>query len=452
MSETARQTTKKPKKVHLKAFGCQMNDLDSEVIAGLFERDGWALTDRDDEAGILVFNTCCVRQHAEDRVWGALFALKERAAREPGLVVAVCGCMAQARAHEIARRCPWVRVVCGTRAFGRLPGLVRRASAERGPVIDIAEDRSPVTRGLPRRRTDRLKAFVAVMRGCGNYCAYCVVPYVRGPEVSRPPGEIIAEIEGLARDGCREVVLLGQNVNSYRASGTTFAGLLRMVGRVEGILRVRFMTSHPKDFPGELLEAMTEVPQACPHVHLPLQSGSDRVLALMHRGYTLAQYRALVERLRRGVPGLALTTDLIAGFPGETEGDFAETLRAVGEIRFDDAFIFKYSDRAGTRAAGMGPKVPAGEIARRHAELLRLQTVINAEKNAALIGSRVEVLVEGVSPRDPERLFGRTATNRRAAFAGSPGLIGRPACVTIHEATALTLIGKAAGAAGGDHA
>ena len=447
-----RQPGKIPRKVHLRTYGCQMNDYDSEVVAGLFDRDGWVLTDREDEANVVILNTCSVRQHAEDRVWGKIFALKSRAAREPGLIVAVCGCMAQARAKEFSRRCPWVRVICGTRAFDRLPELVDRASGQRAPVIDIGTDRDPRTSGLPRKRKDRLKAFVAVMRGCENYCAYCVVPYVRGPELSRPEGEIIAEVEGLARDGCRELMLLGQNVNSYRASGVSFAGLLREIGGVEGILRIRFMTSHPKDFPGELLAAMAGVPQVCPHLHLPLQSGSDRILALMNRGYTLAQYRSLVERLRGAIPGLALTTDLMAGFPGETGEEFSETLRALEEIRFDGAFIFKYSDREGTRAMELGPKVPGDEIIRRHAALLRVQERINAEKNIAMVGARVEVLVEGVSPRDPGRLFGRTGTNRRTAFPGSPDLIGRLACVTIREATALTLIGDAAEAAGGAHA
>lgn len=450
MNTTPRPPAPAHPKVHIRTYGCQMNEYDSEAVAGLFERDGWVLTDSEHEAGVIILNTCSVREHAEDRVWGKLFALKERAAREPGLIVVVMGCMAQGKAREIARRCPWVRVICGTRAFDRLVGLVEEASRRPGVVIDVGTERQPRTAGLPMVRGSRLKAFVAVMRGCENYCAYCVVPYVRGPEVSRPPGEILAEIEGLAKDGCREVMLLGQNVNSYRAGGMSFAGLLRLVGGVGGIIRIRFMTSHPKDFPDELLAAMAEVPQVCPHLHLPLQAGSDRVLSLMNRGYTLSRYRALVERLRAAVPGLALTTDLIAGFPTETGEEFRETLRAVEEIRFDGAFIFKYSDREGTRAVELEPKVPQGEIIRRHAALLRAQEAINAEKNAALVGSRVGVLVEGVSPRDPGRLFGRTGTNRRTVFPGGADLIGRLACVTIREATPLTLIGDAA--AGGEDA
>ena len=441
MTEQSKPAEAAPRRVHLRTYGCQMNDLDSEVIVGLFERDGWALTDRENEAELVVLNTCAVRRHAEDRVWGALFALKARAVREQGFILAVTGCMAQARSGEIARKCPWVRVICGTRAFDRLPELVAQASGRRGMLIDIATDRPPRTTGLPRKRTDRLKAFVAAMRGCGNFCAYCVVPYVRGPDVSRPPREVVAEVEGLARDGCREVMLLGQNVNRYSSEGVSFAGLLRRVGAVEGILRVRFMTSHPSDFPDELLDTMAEVSQVCPHLHLPLQSGSDRILSLMHRGYTLASYRALAGRLRRRIPGLSLTTDLIAGFPGETDEDFQATVRALEEIRFDDAFVFKYSEREGTRAMGMGPKVPGVEIARRHAALLRLQGKINAEKNAAAVGTTVEVLVEGVSPRDPKRLFGRTAANRRVAFTGAPDLTGRLIRVIIIKSTVLTLIG-----------
>ena len=249
----------------------------------------------------------------------------------------------------------------------------------------------------------------------------------------------------LARDGCRELMLLGQNVNRYSSERVSFAGLLRRVGAVEGILRVRFMTSHPRDFPEELIDAMAETPRVCPHLHLPLQSGSDRILSLMNRGYTIAHYRILVERLRERVPGIAVTTDLIAGFPGETEEDFRDTLQALEEIRFDDAFVFKYSDREGTRAARMGPKVPPEEIRRRHAAILRLQGTINAEKHASAAGTEVEVLVEGVSRRNPNRLFGRTAENRRVVFAGGPNLTGRLVRVKISDTTPITLIGDVRG-------
>lgn len=445
MDRTVHAALPPSRAVYLRTYGCQMNELDSETIAGLFEQDGWALTDLEREADFVVFNTCAVRQHAEDRVWGALFALKERAAREPGFGVAVCGCMAQARAAEIARRCPWVRVVCGTRSFDRLPALVAEAEREGRTLIDVATDREPPHGSLPRRRGGRLKGFVAAMRGCGAYCAYCIVPYVRGGEVSRPPGEVVAEVKRLARDGCRELMLLGQNVNRYSSERVSFAGLLRRVGAVEGILRVRFMTSHPRDFPEELIDAMAETPRVCPPLHLPLQSGSDRILSLMNRGYTIAHYRILVERLRERVPGIAVTTDLIAGFPGETEEDFRDTLQALEEIRFDDAFVFKYSDREGTRAARMGPKVPPEEIRRRHAAILRLQGTINAEKHASAAGTEVEVLVEGVSRRNPNRLFGRTAENRRVVFAGGRGLTERLVRVIITDTTPITLIGDVRG-------
>ena len=431
MNETARTAASVRPKVHIRTFGCQMNEYDSEAVAGLFERGGWAVAEREEEAGVVILNTCSVRGHAEDRAWGRLFALRARAAREPGFVVAVMGCMAQRMPAEIARRCPWVRVICGTRAFDRMVELVERAPRRGGVAIDTGTGRRSRTAVPPRGRGPRVRAFVEITRGCGNRCAYCVVPYVRGPEESRQPGEILAEIGRLAEGGCREVTLLGQNVNSYRACGMAFAGLLREVGSIGGIARIRFMTSHPKDFPDELLEAVAGVPQVCPHIHLPLQSGSDRILAMMNRGYTGGLYRGLVERLRGAVPGLALSTDLIAGFPAETEEDFRDTLRAIEEIRFDGAFIFKYSDREGTRAAGIRPKVPQGDIVRRHAALLGAQERISAEKNAGLIGATVEVLVEGTSPRDPGRLFGRTGANRRVVFPGGTDLIGRLACVTI---------------------
>jgi len=442
------QNGKSPRKVHLRTFGCQMNEYDSEVMAGLFELDGWIITDNESEADVIILNTCSVRQHAEDRVWGALYDLRERAEREPSLIIGVCGCMAQGRAKDIARNCPHVRLIAGTHAFSRLPELVEETSRSGRTVVDIDASRIPRVVALPRKRKSQLKAFVPVMRGCENYCAYCVVPYVRGPEISRSVEEVVAEVEALARDGCREVTLLGQNVNSYLgprknggAGSVSFAGLLRMIGGVNGIMRIRFITSHPKDFPDELIRAMAEVPAVCEHLHLPLQSGSDRVLDRMNRKYTFGSYRELVGRIRGAIPGIALSTDIIVGFPGETEEDYNRTAQAMEEIGFESAFIFKYSDREKTRAAELEPKVAQIEIVRRHAELLKLQEGISAERNRGLIGARLELLVEGYSPRNPERLFGRTRTNKRAVFEGGEHLIGTLVCVTIREVTPLTLIG-----------
>jgi tRNA-2-methylthio-N6-dimethylallyladenosine synthase len=450
-----------------------MNEYDSEVMAGLFESDGWLLTDDAKEADVILFNTCSVRQHAEDRVWGALFELRERARREPGLIIGVCGCMAQGKADYIAKRCPWVRVVCGTRAFNRLPELVARAAEGRGAVIDTDMRREPCLAGLPKKRKSRLKAFIPVMRGCENYCAYCVVPYVRGNEASRPLKEILDEVESVARDGCREVMLLGQNVNSYRADNVSFADLLREVASINGIERIRFMTSHPKDFPDDLIRTMAETPKVCEHLHLPLQAGSDRILDMMNRRYTWGSYLALVEKIRSAIPGIALSTDILTGFPGETDDDFHLTVRALQEVRFDSAFIFKYSDREGTRAVELQPHIPEEIIEQRHAALLKLQGEIGAERNREVLGKSVEVLVEGYSPLKPNRLFGRTRTNKRVVFAsdtphkeaqhatrqigayplfrvsGEPvrrlsggDLIGRLVCVIIRESTPLTLIGE----------
>lgn len=434
----------------IRTFGCQMNEYDSEVIAGLFERDGWVITDDVAKADVILFNTCSVRRHAEERVWGALFELRERAMREPGLIIGVCGCMAQGKADCIAKRCPWVRVICGTRAFNRLTALVARAAGGRGTVIDTDMGEAPCLAGIPRKRRSRLKAFIPVMRGCDNYCAYCVVPYVRGREVSRPRREILDEVEAVARDGCREVMLLGQNVNSYQASHSSFADLLWEVALINGIERIRFMTSHPKDFSDKLIRTMSETPKVCEHLHLPLQSGSDGVLHAMNRRYTWGSYLALVEKLRRAVPWIGLSTDVLVGFPGETDDDFDLTVRALETVRFDGAFIFKYSDREGTRAAEMQPHVPEGTIERRHAALLKLQEGISAEKNRELVGQSVEVLVEGYSPRRPERLFGRTRTNKRVVFdesgparrSSGGDLIGKLVCVIIRESTPLTLIGE----------
>ena len=420
-----------------------MNEYDSEVIAGLFEKDGWVLTDDEAVADVILLNTCSVRRHAEDRVWGALFDLRERAMREPGLIIGICGCMAQAKAQEIARRCPHVKVICGTRAFNRLPELVARAAEGKGIIIDTDMSRKPCLADLPKKRRCRLKAFVPIMRGCENYCTYCVVPYVRGREASRAPEEVLSEVESLARDGCREVMLLGQNVNSYRDGGVSFAELLRNVAGVAGIERIRFMTSHPKDFPDELIRAMAEIPQVCRHLHLPLQSGSDKILERMNRSYTFESYRGLVGQIRGAIPQIALSTDILVGFPGETDDDFKQTAHALDEIGFDSAFIFKYSDREGTRAYELKPKVEEEIIVRRHAELLSMQEKISMEKNRKLLGASLEVLVEGYSPRNPERLFGRTRTNKRVVFGGGGDLIGKLVYVIIREATPLTLIGDA---------
>ncbi len=434
------------RKVYLKTFGCQMNEYDSEMMAGSLKGVGYSLADDEAEAKVILLNTCSVRQHAEDRVWGRLYALRERAQSDPELIIGVCGCMAQARAEEITRKCPHVRLICGTRAFVRLPELVARAVKSRGTVIDIDMEEAPRLSDIPKIRKDTLKAFVSVMRGCENYCSYCVVPYVRGVEISRPPVEIVEEVRALVDKGCREVMLLGQNVNSYRARGergeVSFAELLRMVGEVDGLERIRFMTSHPKDLREELIQAMAETNAVCEHLHLPLQSGSDRILKRMNRRYTLGDYMELVRKLRDAVPGIALSTDIIAGFPGETEDDHKKSMRAIEEIGFDSAFIFKYSDREGTAAAAFEPKVPNAEIERRHAELLNLQERKGLQKNRELVGQSVEVLVEGKSRRNPSRLSGRTRTNKRVVFEGSKALIGKLVYVTIREATPLTLIAK----------
>ena len=447
MAKESKTYKKNGPRVCIRTFGCQMNAYDSEVIAGLFERKGYRLTEEEGEADLILLNTCSVRRHAEDRVWGKLFELRERARREPDLIIGVCGCMAQSRAEEITRRCPHVRLICGTRAFTHLPGLVARARDSKGTVIDIGMDEVPRLAGIPKKRKSKLKAFVTVMRGCENFCSYCIVPYVRGSEVSRTPEVIVEEVSQLAREGVKEVMLLGQNVNSYKGESrkggepVLFAGLLRMVSGIEGIERVRFMTSNPKDLGNDLIRAIAEIDEICEHLHLPVQSGSDRVLMRMKRGYTLVEYTKITKKLREAVPGIALTTDIIAGFPGETIEDHQATVWAMEEIGFDAAFIFKYSDREGTKAAEMNPKVPEEVIVRRHAELLKLQERLSLKKNREMVGKSVEVLVEGRSRRNPKRLFGRTRTNKRVVLEGDGNLIGQIVSVTIREATPLTVIG-----------
>jgi tRNA-2-methylthio-N6-dimethylallyladenosine synthase len=413
----------------VRTFGCQMNEHDSERIAGLLAADGMVPTDDPADADVVVLNTCCIRENADDRLYGHLGALKALRRERPEMQIAVAGCLAQKDRDLIRERAPHVDVVFGTHNVGAAAELLRRARQE-GPVVEILEDSGELPAALPVRRHLPHAAWVTIQIGCDNSCAFCIVPAVRGREVSRPFDEIIAEVEGLADSGVVEVTLLGQNVNSYGREGGNrprprFAELLRAVGDVGGIERVRFTSPHPKDLRPEVIDAMAETPAVCEHLHLPLQSGSDAVLAAMHRGYRAARYLEKLEAARRRVPDLAVTTDIIVGFPGETEDDFAATLEVVTAAEYDSAYTFVFSPRPGTEAAAMTDRFVDPEVVAER--FSRLKVVVDRSalaRHRARIGRRERVLVEGPSRKDPSVLTGRTRQNKLVHFSDATEVLG----------------------------
>ena len=417
-------------------FGCQMNVRDSETIKGILESLGYNETEDTDEADIILFNTCSVRENPERKVYGRIQNFKP----DTDKIIGICGCMVQqgAEFEYIKNNLPQVRMVFGTHNIHELPEILERVIAgER--VLDVWEDKKDVIEGLPAKRDKGVKAFVNISYGCNNFCTYCIVPYTRGREKSREQSYIIEE---LALSGYKEVTLLGQNVNSYgKDLGTDFASLLRAVHEVDGIERIRFMTSHPKDLSDDLIEAMAELPKVCEHLHLPLQAGSDRILKLMNRHYTAGHYLELVEKLRKAIPDISLTTDLIVGFPQETEEDFQATLDLVKQVRFDSAFTFIYSPRKGTPAAKMIEQIDEDAKKERIYRLIEVQNRISSELNKELIGKSVEVLVEGPSKTDPHKWTGKTRTNKTINFVGPKNLVGQTVLVTVTDGKLSSLEG-----------
>jgi tRNA-2-methylthio-N6-dimethylallyladenosine synthase len=395
-----------------------MNEHDSERIAGLLRADGMSPTERVDDARVVVLNTCAIRENADNKLYGNLGHLKPVKAANPELRIVVSGCLAQKDQAEIQRRAPWVDVVVGTHALPRLLELLERAERD-GPQMDVREYTETFPSALPAVREDRFRAWVSIAPGCDNACTFCIVPLVRGPQRSRTSDDILAEIRGLAARGVVEVTLLGQNVNTYGRDlspvGSTrkplFAELLRQVGAVDGIRRVRFTSPHPHDFTPDVIDAMAETPAVCEHIHFPLQSGSDDVLRRMRRSYRRDRYLAWLERIRAAIPGVAVSTDVIVGFPGETESDFAQTLEVVGLARFDSAYMFQYSPRPGTRAASFDQQVSKPVVQERFDRLVALQERVSSERAAALVGETVEILVEG-GDRKGRSTQSRTRTKR----------------------------------------
>lgn len=420
----------------IKTFGCQMNVHDSEHIAGMLEAAGHHPTDRIDRADIVVFNTCCVREHADKRLYGSVASLKSLKAARPELMIAVGGCLAQRERQKLQEKLPHIDVVFGTHNRDNLINLIEQARSTRAHVCQIWEEPLPAKTDLPAHRESTIKAWVPITTGCNNFCSYCVVPYVRGKEISRRMEDIITEVKTLASDGVREVTLLGQNVNSYGQDlygKPAFAELLKQLSTINRILRIRFTTSHPKDFKDELIEQISHSQKICRHIHLPLQAGSSRVLQAMNRGYSKEEYLTLAEKIRKRLPGVSLTTDIMVGFPGETEDDFEDTLDVVAKVRFDQAFTFIYSPREGTPAAKLLDQIPYETKLDRFKRLVEMQNRITLEENQKRIDHELEVLVEGYSKKG-NLLTGRTDTNKVVNFQADPSLINQLVMVRIVEA------------------
>jgi len=406
----------------VRTFGCQMNEHDSERLAGLLEADGMVATDDVADADVVVLNTCCIRENADNKLYGTLGHLKSLKAAKPDLRIMVGGCLAQKDRGTIQERAPHVDVVFGTHNVGRAVELLHERDRAGVPQLEIVEESAEFPSALPVRREVDWAAWVTIQIGCDNTCAFCIVPSVRGREISRPMDEIVAEVASLAAQGVTEVTLLGQNVNSYGRDLTKrrplFAELLRAVGAVDGIRRVRYTSPHPKDLRPETIAAMREVPTVCEHLHLPLQSGSDRVLAAMHRGYTAERYLQKLAAARDAVPDLAVTTDIIVGFPGETDDDFERTLEVAAAAEYDSAYTFIFSPRPGTEAATLRDRFVASDVAAERFERLRVVVERSAlAKHDARVGKVEEVVIEGPSRKDPTVTTGRTRQNKLVHFA-----------------------------------
>ena len=438
-------------------YGCQMNVHESEKIAGLLEGMGAAAAKDGERADIVVFNTCCIRDTAERRALGNIGVIKGEKRKDPSLIIAVCGCMTQQEgaAETIKERYPYVDIVLGTRNIFRLPEEIKRVQDARAAMkkrsdkryrafdTEYAEDYLALDEATPVTRTSFPNAWVNIIYGCNNFCTYCIVPYVRGRELSRPMPAVLDEVKRVVDEGYKEITLLGQNVNSYGhdlSGGESFEALLRAIDRIDGKFRVRFMTSHPKDLTDGVIAAMAESDKICSNIHLPVQSGSDKVLRDMNRRYTRDRYFSLIEKLRSAMPDIGITTDVMVGFPTETEDDFADTMDLVRRVRFSNAFTFIYSPRKGTPAASM-TQIPYAVKRRRIGELIKLQNSVTKELSEDYVGGVYEVLAEDVSPKHESMLCGRTESGRLVTFPGAPERIGEFVKVRINEARSASLTG-----------
>ncbi|MCR5575381.1 MAG: tRNA (N6-isopentenyl adenosine(37)-C2)-methylthiotransferase MiaB [Oscillospiraceae bacterium] len=428
-------------------YGCQQNEADSEKLRGYLAEMGYGFTQDEFQADVIVVNTCAVREHAEMRVLGNVGALNHTKKARPGQIIAVCGCMVQQEhmAEKLKRSYPIVDLVFGPHELWRFPELLKRVMLFKKRVFATAKDDGAVAEGIPLRRDGGVKAWLSIMYGCNNFCTYCIVPYVRGRERSRLPEDIVAEARGLIEEGYKDITLLGQNVNSYGkdlASPVDFADLLRAVAELPGDFVVRFMTSHPKDATEKLFQTMAECEKCAHHIHLPVQSGSDRILKAMNRHYDRAAYLEKVKLARRYMPDLVLTTDIIVGFPGETEEDFADTLSLCEEVRFDAMFTFIYSKRVGTPAASMPDPYTRADKQKRFDRLTELANRISGEKHAEYEGKTLRVLVDGETGKEPYNLSSRTNGGRLVHLKGDPALIGQFVDVTVTSSNTWALYGE----------
>ena len=438
-----RTMERRPQTYHIVSMGCQMNERDSETIAGMLNEMGMTRQPVREQADLILYNTCCVRENAENKALGNVIWLKELKKDKPDLLICVGGCMTQEQgmAEAMKRNYPFIDLVYGTHNLYRLPEYLHRVLRDRAPVVEVVQTDGEIVEGLPEARQSRFSAFVNIMYGCNNFCTYCIVPYVRGRERSREPEAVLEEALRLRDAGVQEITLLGQNVNSYRGGGAEFANLLYRLDRLE-IPRIRFMTSHPKDLSDELIAAYGELKHLMPHLHLPVQAGDDEILRRMNRRYNREHYLDLVRRLRAARPDIGLTTDIIVGFPGETEAQFEQTLSLVDEVRYDSAYTFIYSPRVGTKAASMPDDTPAEEKSRRIQTLIAKQQAITSEILSGMVGTTAEVLVESVSARDAGWVGGKSPRALMVNFPGGEELIGRIVKVRITSAGRNTLRGE----------
>jgi tRNA-2-methylthio-N6-dimethylallyladenosine synthase len=426
-------------RVYVETYGCQMNVADSDLIGSVLADAGYAATERADEADVIMINTCAVREKAEERVIARASELGALKRKKPGTVLAIVGCMAEHLKENLADRAPAVDVIAGPDSYRRMPALLAAAKSEL--QVDVKLDKAETYEGLSGAAGgDGISGFVTIQRGCDKFCTFCVVPFTRGRERGTSPREVLRQVRELAEAGFREVTLLGQTVNSYVWDDVTFAQLLRAVAKIDGIERIRFTSPYPVDFTADVIAAIAEEPKVCKYVHLPVQSGSDVVLERMKRGYTVQDYRDIVAALRKAMPDIALSTDILSGFSGETEDDHAQTLALMREIRFDSAFMFAYSERDLTFAAKKLPDDVSDAIKKRRlAEIVALQEKISVDVFAAQVGKRERVLVHGPSKRDPKQLMGRTDGFKTVILPAGVGAIGELVDVTIQRATMATL-------------
>lgn len=437
------------KTFHITTFGCQMNEHDSEILAGMLTNMGYEEVAERKDATVAIINTCSVRDNADKRFFGTLGQLKRRKEDQPDFIVCVCGCMMQQQPiiDTLKTKYPWVDIIFGTHNIHRFPELLNNVLQEKDKEMEIWADGGEIVEGLPAKRLFKSKALVNIMFGCNNFCTYCIVPYTRGRERSRRPEDIVREIQALAVDGVREVMLLGQNVNSYKgvnAGGdkVDFAGLVWLIAEIDGIDRIRFMTSHPKDMSDDLIDAFARCDKLCKNVHLPVQSGSSNILKRMNRHYDRDSYLLLVDKLRKAVPDITISTDIIVGFPGETEEEFQETLDLVAQVRYDSAFTFLYSVRQGTPAADYENQIPEDVKHERFNRLVELVNSISAEKNAVYDGRIERVLVEGRSKRNSNAFSGRTDGFKLVNFKGEENMVGNFVDVEITEGKTFSLEGR----------